>query len=180
MKKGRDSEDDLYDRFRTSEGEEHDLVLEKLHEKLFRHGLAVAYIVLHEHRPDIAAAACAEVICYPYRFKGTAKFTTYFEKIVRNMCRRALREKIEDRANVPIDDLDLESHQFEKETQPKLFIDRISRDLDPESQTLIKLKLIGTPDAEIGEKLGINTEAVKARWYRLKKTLAKQVGETTR
>lgn len=142
---------------------------------LRRHAFAVCWIKLKEKRPDIVNQAVWRVLQEGDTFKGDSAFSTWFQAIVQNMCTDTQRSGAR-KAEVSIEGLNLPATKSGIEA--KIELQQLSKGLKARQQMLVKLKLKGLNDAEIGRVLGINELAVRHSWTRTKEKIRKKAGVT--
>src|SRR5581483_5116600 len=86
-------EDQLFEKWRQSSGEQKELLLNELVKLLQRHAYAICWLKLGERRPDIVNQAIWQAIKAADGFKGESSFSTWFHAIVKNLCNSSLRHK---------------------------------------------------------------------------------------
>jgi RNA polymerase sigma factor (sigma-70 family) len=146
---------------------ENPVVAEELYSLLKAH----AYAIVHQEgiwgaQQDIVNEACWHAMQLPTRFRGEAKFSTWFQQIVLNLCvdeRRRLTQRKEDSLEVCKEPLS---------KAPLLTVsEEVLQGLLPEEQRLLRLRLDGASHAETAETFGITTSGARTRWLRLIKKL---------
>lgn len=166
------TEDQVFADFCAAEGEDRVELGEELHRRLHAHAHAVVWLTLQERRPDIVEEAIFEVMRKPEAFRGGSKFTTWFEAIVRNICRRKLRYTIKHRNDVGLDELELVSGEAtEAPSNAKLDLAAIRESLAPEEKTLLDMKYQEFPEEAIARELGISKKGIRTRWHRLRRRI---------
>lgn len=169
------TEDAIFAEWRTAENEQKAELERELYSRLKQHAFAVVWLILQESRPDIVEEAIYEVLRKPEAFKGEAKFTTWFEAIVRNICKRKLRYKIKHKNDVSLDNIELPVGRVEEEVHSRLQLEDICSRLSTEERELLRLKQEEATEEEISRRFHISCKGVRSRWFRLRAKILKEL-----
>lgn len=165
------NEDQVFPLWRnaTNNKEQLQAVLVRL---LQRHAHAICWQRLGQHRPDIVNEAVWYVLTKGDTFRGEAKFSTWFQKIVLNMCCMTLREKIHN-AEVPLDTVpELSTNVL---PDARLAVQGLMKGLTERQQRITQLKLEGLEDQEIATEMGATKKGIESSWARIRRRLTKTV-----
>jgi RNA polymerase sigma-70 factor, ECF subfamily len=137
----------------------------------------ICWKLLRDSNPDVVNTACYQAIKFSHQFKGDAKFTTWFHKVVENLCTSHIRKK-KRKAEVSFDDLTNKQVQqlpTREHTEVGVILGDIVSKLTKEEQEFLRMKQDGHSDEEIGEVFNISPVGVRVRWMRLRKKLKEQL-----
>lgn len=147
---------------------------EELYKLLFRHAMAVCWLVCKESRPDVANESVFRAMKNAKTFKGNAKFSTWFQTIVTNLIKTTKRREAALK-EVGLDTIPETGFQT-TDAEALLDVHTLRAELEPEEREFLDMKLRGENEAEISEKLGLTAEGVRSKWFRLRKKLSKRLG----
>lgn len=99
------------------------------------------------------------------KFKGDAKFGTWFHKIVLNECNRLLKLKARHKTEVPLENVYLPRTTG---LDSQLEVEKILGSLSGDDQILVQGRLEGLSFDEIGAMLEIEAGTARARWQKIK------------
>lgn len=143
---------------------------EELYKVLRKHAFAIVWQTLRQRRPDIVNYAIWKALRHAGSFRGEAKFSTWFTKIVRNLCRDEVRKP-----KGLVEEVSLE--EVEELAEPEVGMVRLIRldlsKLTREERRYVELKEWGYTEKEIGEVFGITEGGASERWMRIKRKLRK-------
>jgi len=162
------NEDVVYAELATTQGEPRNELLEEMARLLRRHAFAVTWNILGTHEPGIVNASVHQALAHMEQFRGDSKFSTWFETIVRNFCKAALRERIT-RRNREVEFSEVEDTAIVLHPDARILVGEIKSQLSPAELRLLEGKMEGESGAVLAEELGVNEAALKMRWLRLKK-----------
>lgn len=163
----------VFAQWKSAPADEKVKYLPRLLRLLRAHAFAVCWIKLKENRPDIVNQAVWRVLSRKDEFEGKSSFSTWFQAIVQNLCTDVHRTNVR-KAEVTIEGLNLPATKSGVEA--KIELEQLSKGLKDRQKLLVKLKLKGLNDAEIGRVLGINELAVRHSWTRTKEKIRKKAG----
>lgn len=171
-------ENELFERWKLSPPESRSQVEAELIKHLRYHAGAVCAIKLGRAEPWIANLAVYEALRQMHKFQGRSKFSTWFEAIVRNMCNRALAEKITQREReVPLEDV-ADTAYIEPDTSA-VELRQIYGKLNATEREFVEMKFRGLSDMEIAERLGLPPPRVRIEWFRIRRRILRRLdGET--
>ena len=101
------------------------------------------------------------------KFKGRARFSTWFYRIVSNACNRYLRS-FKRKCVVPLEN---EGNQVLSGLPARVAVIEILDGLNEDEAKLCQLVAEGYTWAEIGEILGMTRQGAQMKWRRLKEAL---------
>ena len=157
-------ENELYARWKTERTE---AAKAALFAALERHAHAVVYLEFGTRRPEIVNEALWRATCAIARFRGDAKFSTWFHRIVLNLCYK-IRLREHNLAEVELTDT-LPDGSFER-LEARIAFEELLRLLRPEEREFVLLKL-EMADEDIAQKLGLSNAGVRSRWHWIKQRL---------
>jgi RNA polymerase sigma factor (sigma-70 family) len=167
------NENELFEKWRTTEGDEHDDVERELVKALRRHAIALCWGFLGEIPYEVVDTAVMQAILYSGNFRGDSMFSTYFWHITHNLCQSYLRKKIVRRGReVPIgedDDFPAPSEE------PPFDLLSAAEELVPLDREILLRKQEGLAEKEIAAALGVNHKTINTRWQRLKLKLLREL-----
>lgn len=174
-----DKLDALYEAYKTASTAQREAARDTLIKAMYQNGYAIVSAKLRSVQPYIVSDAVAQAVLYMDKFRGEAKFSSWFYGIVMNFCNRHIRENLEKR-EVSLDAVIEESGEeilgATRETNPlKIDLERVLAGLSEQERQLVELKMDGKTDKEIGKIIGLTKDGVHTRWDRLKKRLAARV-----
>lgn len=146
---------------------------------MYQNGYAIVSAKLRSVQPYIVSDAVAQAVIYLDRFRGEARFSSWFYGIVMSFCNRHIRENLRNR-EVSLDAM-IAEHGEEalgktaEINQVKLDLTKILDGLDAEDRQLVQMKMEGKTDKEIGKALGLSKDGAHTRWDRLKRKLAARI-----
>lgn len=166
-------ENALFEAWLNAKEPEKEQLVVKLHHALFRHAIRVCWLELKEHRPDIANYCVFKALNKAGKFRGDAKFSTWFHRIVLNACTSGLRHKI--RQN----EKSLESLSASENAElatavgvdAKLDLQTIMGRLSPGDRQFLEYKLEGLESSVIAKRTGLTQEGVRSKWQRIRKRI---------
>lgn len=119
----------------------------------------------------ICNEAVHRALRYEKNFKGKSKFSTWFHRIVFNICNNALKAKQKKGEEVEITDAVENSFGISGSAFGKILLDQVKEMGSEEDREILGFLSQGYTKEEIGERLGIKPGAVRKRWERLRKEL---------
>lgn len=138
------------------------------------HAHAVCVEQLGRRRMDVVNEALARALRGMAKFRGDAKFSTWFHRICINECKRVLRaEKTRACREVSLEDLDHEPQApaaFGEMSKTELFT-KVAKLLDGDDYLFFYNKIQGYPDAWLSERFDLSPAGVRVRWFRIRKKL---------
>lgn len=158
----------MYAEYRASPSPE---LERELVQAMKRHGYAVVWQQLHENHPDIVNYSIFKALAHSDGFLGESKFSTWFQTIVTNLCRKHLRQKTH-RQEVP-----LEEDTATVAGPPTLYME-LTKDLDAGELRLLELILAGYEKQEIAQMLGVARITVQRQWPKLQAKLRRRYART--
>lgn len=152
-------ENELFAAWQKAEGEEKDRVLPLLTRELRNHARRVAWLQLQRDVPDIASVAVWKAIGPEgQKFRGESAFTTWFHRVVINLCNDFLREKQKTA------ELEEESHSdLEGGVIAKLDLERVKAGMQEEDKRLLELLMEGYTLREISAIEGSSLTTMSRR-----------------
>lgn len=155
--------------------------MQKIEDKIWSHytncyKIALSVFKCHDEASDIASEAIFKLLSVlqsedPPDFRGNP--TPYINKIVFNICKNLRRR---DEKIIPFDVL---NHDKEYTLDFGLFdLDAIIKDYPDDYIKLINMKLEGYDIKECSDEFGINENAMKVRWHRIKNKLKYELNDT--
>lgn len=142
---------------------------EELMRALRAHAHAVVWQLLHETNLDIVNWGVFQGLRGKEEFRGDSKFSTWFHRVVTNLCLQNARQR-RSRREVPLDmDIGYEPHRG-----PAFLLSAIKQGLQKQERDLLDLKVTGLDFSEIASKLQITVQNARRRWTRLRRKLEKQ------
>jgi RNA polymerase sigma-70 factor (ECF subfamily) len=173
------SENDIFVEYKAAEGEVKEALYLELHKALIAHALAVCWLQLQEYRPDIASYCAYKALSKLNRFRGDAKLSTWYHRIVLNACTSKLRDRLKLREQ-SLDDLS-PAEQGELAENPdaqisaKVQVAQLMDKLSPEDRQFIEWRLADVPDVEIAKRTNMTREGVRCRWFRIRKRILRHL-----
>lgn len=158
----------------ASEGPHKEALERELQRLLLAHALSVAWLQLKEYRPDIANFCVYKAFQKFDRFRGEAKFSTWFHRIALNACTSNLRLKLR-QAEVPLDSVVEKGTTEEGAIIAKLQIERIADKLDAADKQFLQWKLEQLDETEIAKRTGLTLPGVRSKWSRIRKRILRQL-----
>jgi RNA polymerase sigma factor (sigma-70 family) len=123
---------------------------------------------------DAIGRAILDILKDLPKFKGESLFSTWCEAILQNQCHDIELER-DERREVTLDPairLPAKSDLYSREE--KLTLKQlIAKHLTPSQKVLVKLKMTGYTEEEIGERLNIHANTVTNRWMAIEAILKK-------
>lgn len=172
--------DALYAEYaQADKGDAKERAREKLVRALYVDAYPIMYHKLRGFYPDIITDAVATAATNLDKFRGEARFSTWFYRIVVNYCNLILRVK-QQRNEVSLEEM-IEEHgdgiagSVEAEAEAKAKVADLLDNLAPDQKRLVEMKAEGMNDKEIGEALGISAKAVNERLRRIRTILFEKV-----
>lgn len=164
----------VYAELQQATGDERRELEEELYKLLKAHAGSLVWIEMRKSRPDLVDEAVAKAFRNLGKFRGDAKLSTWFTHVVLNTIRSDV-SKTKRRAEVPLEEGLVEARGNPSSAlAAKLDMVKITESLTPEETQLLKWKLDNELESVIAAKVGLTTEGVRSRWFRLrKKILAK-------
>jgi RNA polymerase sigma-70 factor (ECF subfamily) len=161
-------ENELYSKWKSSSETSRELIMPYLAAALQKHALSVCWQQIPAFPGEhewVAQESVWRAVKSIEKFKGTAKFGTWFHRIALNECARLLKLKLKNKNEVPLEETHLpHSTGIEAKTDVGIIFSSLSGD----DQILMQGKLEGLTFDEIGELLNIPAGTARARWFRLK------------
>jgi RNA polymerase sigma factor (sigma-70 family) len=162
--------DSLYEAYKNASADQKEVAREALILGMYRESWPIIYSRLHGAYPDIVSDAVSKAILNLEKFRGEARFSTWYYKIVMNFCNMALREMTLQPEEISLDALD---DGAEPMTDPvhqndvKLDLTTVLSGVTAEERALLKLRHAGFTYPEISEKLGQSESTLRVRMHRL-------------
>lgn len=173
------TENELFEQWRREKTPELERALIRT---LRRHGYAVVWEKLRGFHPDIVNWGVYKALQGAEKFRGDAKFSTWFHRIMTNLCLKHVRTK----ARTPEIAL-LETHDSAGAVtgDAGLMLGEFKRGLKDGEIALLELQVAGHTQTEIAEILGKTQDSVKMEWMRVKQKIRRrnadrQVSRTVR
>jgi RNA polymerase sigma factor (sigma-70 family) len=173
-------ENEVFAEWRAAEGERKEELLWELEKLLRHHAHAVCWQQLQEHDQALVNGAVFRALHRQHQFRGEAKFSTWFEALVRRLCHTALRQKITQR-NREVSLTHLEGTGAEPGVSEGPGVDarvemqRLLETLSAKEQMILRQQLQGVADEETATFLGISKHTLQQRRCDLFKKLRKAV-----
>jgi RNA polymerase sigma factor (sigma-70 family) len=167
-------ENEVFEHWRSSTGKEKDEFQKLLVKLLSKHAHAVCWNKIPDLQNDhgwICNEAVYRALRHHGNFKGRSKFSTWFHRIVFNICNNALKAKQKKGEEVEVDDSLGDGSRGWRSAVDKIFMDQVKKMGSREDQEILRLLAAGYTKIEIGKRLGINAGLVQTRWNRLKERL---------
>lgn len=164
-------ENQVFAQWRLSTGNEREVQEHQLIKLLMKHARAVCWNKIPDLQNDhgwICNEAIYRALKHEKNFKGMSKFSTWFHRIVFNICNNALKAKQKKGEEVEIDDSLVDSGGSWRRVVDKILVEEVKRMGSKEDRQILRLLSNGYTKKEIGEKLGIGVGAVQQRWNRLR------------
>jgi RNA polymerase sigma factor (sigma-70 family) len=156
--------------WKSSMGREKEWALHVLVQRLDRYAKAICWQRLPDHKDDFDALVNGIVwraIRKADKFKGSAKFSTWFYTIVVNECNRFLRN-YKKRLEVSLEE---EVPTETDSTDARIDLLALLDGLEGEEHLLLRMVAEGQEFKDIAEVLGITSVTARVRWLRLKERL---------
>lgn len=168
-------EDKTYAEWLAAGEAEKPALLKRLLCLLSQHASAIVWESLHERRPEIVNEALYKAIDKHSQFQGGSKFSTWFHRIVLNLCldEHRLRAKLKEE---PLDETVLAATD---DTLQRAILGSVLENLSNEDRILVLMRMDGSTDREIARALGTSYGAVRQRWWKLKNRLESSYGVRT-
>lgn len=133
--------------------------------ELRKHAKAIIWNYLKESSPELESLAVWKAVGEGYKFNETSLFSTWFHRVVTNLCLDHIRKQQSAR-EIPLEE---ESGVFTQELSiiEKLDLQKLYESLDEEQKELMDLLLQGHTYQEIGELRGVSPQSVKQKLMRL-------------
>lgn len=173
-------ENEVFEAWRNATGAEKELLQETLVKLLTRHGFAICSIKLSDRRPDIVNYAILKALTKSDKFRGDAKFSTWFQTVVTNLCNSSLREKKRRSPERYIEDLnesELSQLSNVADISDKLDLERLLTGLTDDDKEFIHMKLSGMTETEIAEVNGLSLGGLRHKWWRIRGRIKRNLGE---
>lgn len=167
-------EDDFFAAWSQAKGEEKEKLLPLLVGELRSHARKVIWNRLQKDLPDLAQMACWQAVKEAPKFQGEAKFSTWFHRIVINLCNDYLRDKMRNPTE-PYDEWDEEGLGLEDGMNAKIDLDKVKARLDGGEQQLLQWLLEGYTGREIADKEKINFMAVARQIQDLRRKIRREL-----
>lgn len=100
------------------------------------------------------------------KFRGDAKFSTWFHQIIKNLCMNTIRRRAV-RKEVPLE-VDV---GYVPAASPAFLLSVLKKGLQKEEQDLLEFRAAGLGFEEIADKLGISVVYARRKWSRLRRKL---------
>jgi RNA polymerase sigma factor (sigma-70 family) len=173
--------DTLYGEYSAATGDAKEAAKTKLVKAMYRDAWPIIWSRLQRAHPEIVNDSVTKAVLYLDKFRGEARFSTWFYSIVMSYCNTALRAK-ERRANeISLEQMTDEGSEPIIETAnaatASLDLAKFAADLNPQERRILELKATGKTYAEIAKDLGITRIAANSRWRRLQERIEKASSE---
>jgi RNA polymerase sigma factor (sigma-70 family) len=168
----------VFEEYRTAtDPQAKEVLLAELNRLLRKHAYAICWLTMREPRKDIVNFAVFKALENMDKFRGDAKFSTWFQHIVQNLCHDEGREMARHKNETAIDDLNPDDMgQLAVEADDaRLQLAEIAEGLDQEDRDFLEAKLTGKNEVELSEELGLTREGVRSRWNRIKQRILRQM-----
>jgi RNA polymerase sigma factor (sigma-70 family) len=164
--------DGLYAEFLAASEDRKAQARETLVMGMYREAWPIIWSKLHGAHPDIVADSVSKAALNLDKFRGEARFSTWFYKIVMSFCNTVLRAKLLKPTEISLEQLAEEGAEpiieVENADNAKIELTNLLEKLDATDRKLIALKAEGKTYPEIAEALGLKTtDAAHSRWRRL-------------
>lgn len=172
--------DALYAEYAAAKGNEREGAKEKLIRALYQDAYPIMYHRLGGYHPDIITDAVAMAAVHLDKFRGEARFSTWFYRIVANFCYRHLKDDLR-RNEVSLEALIEEKGDEEiggveeARGEARVRLAEMLAVLAPDQRRIVEMKAEGKTDKQIGEVLGISAKAVNERLRRIRQLLSEKV-----
>lgn len=168
---GVNTENDLYEVWKTSDEASRPQVESYLLPHLRRHAAKVCWMVLHSYQSHLIDEISQDALMELYRFEGRSAFSTWFHARALNRCYNE-RKKMKRRKEVSYGDYFTPSVPARATLETTVMVQSMVDKLDPSEQRLVELKINeGLTDEEIAGELQIPRQTVQYRWTCLRKKL---------
>lgn len=139
---------------------------EELISLLRKHAYAVSWLLLRERNHDIVQTGVFQALRFAHTFKGESKFSTWFHRIVENLC---LTEITRRKREVPLEAAPEPS--VTPSLEKKIALSELTSELNSLDQQIVQMKREGRKEVEIAAELGMSRKAICSRWLRLKEKM---------
>ena len=167
-------ENQVFKEWRSSTGQRKEDLEQQLVKLLMKHAHAICWNRIPDLLNDhgwICNEAVFRALKHSASFKGMSKFSTWFHRIVFNICNNALKAKQKKGEEVELTDAIENSRGSSGGPVDKILWNQVKRMGSKEDRQILRLLSEGWTKGEIGEKLGISANLVQVRWYRLRERL---------
>jgi RNA polymerase sigma factor (sigma-70 family) len=156
--------------WKSCQGREKEWALQELVRRLEKFASRICWQRLPDHKDDFGGLVNGIVwraIKKAEQFRGRARFSTWFYRIVVNECNKYLRNYKERCETSLEEEMPTVATGIDARIDLIALLDRLKR----EDHILFRLVAEGEDFNTIGERLGINRNAALVRWNRLKRKI---------
>jgi RNA polymerase sigma factor (sigma-70 family) len=177
----------IFEKYKTSTDPVEKKTLEdELIKLVTKHCFSIVCQQLQETRPDLVNTALASIMRNLSGFRGEAKFSTWVQKIIQNICKRDIKKKIRDRpfwqqiveGKVPVNEdgeFYLPGISEERSVHAKILLDHIRESLSEKEQILLNMILEKRTSEEIAEVFGIAGSTARGKVQTLYKKIRARI-----
>ncbi len=167
--------DSLYAAFVAADEQTKEATKETLLLAMYNDCWPIMRSILGTVHPDLVADAVSKAALSLDKFRGEARFSSWFYKIVESFCKTRIRQKIR-RNETSLDEMiELDQEPVGEDRhlrdEARLDLNRIMQDLAPIDQQILQLRSEGRTMKDVAGVVGLSTRGVNSRWRRLKERL---------
>jgi RNA polymerase sigma factor (sigma-70 family) len=170
--------DSLYAAYKAASEDQKTIAREALISGMYREAWPITWSRLRGAYPDIVSDSVTKAVLNLEKFRGEARFSTWFYKIVMNFCNMALRSLISRPEEISLEEAAEEGAELMvdpvHETNVTLDLTAVAELLTDEERDLLALRREGYTYPEISAKTGASETALRLRMYRLAKRFAQE------
>jgi RNA polymerase sigma factor (sigma-70 family) len=163
------STDDVFAAMLMAEGDSYKALETQLIRCLTQHAKKLIWIQSKAERPDVVQEAVMKAVANLGKFRGDAKLSTWFTRIVFNALRDSYTAN--KRESQLFEDSDEASFSTIEAVMARLELEQLARGLSADEVKLLKYKLEQADDNTVAEGLGIRPITVRSRWLALRRKL---------
>jgi len=163
-------EDLVFSDWIKAEGAEREKLERQLVTLISRHARAVCYQRLSEVPSEVVNLAVFLALKNAKSFRGEAKFSTWFQTIVTNLCNRRLLKQMRLK-ETPLEDLEHELSKSADSVDKRLELEKMSSRLTEYEQKIFWWKYEGHTEEEIAKLLGTSRVQISAKWLLIRRKL---------
>ncbi len=164
-------ENQVFERWKLSTGQEKEELQLLLVKLLTKHAHAVCWGRIPDLQNDhgwICNEAVYRALRHSGNFKGKSKFSTWFHRIVFNICNNALKAKQRKGEEVELSDAVENGFGGGDPVVAKIWLDQVEKMGSKEDRRSLGMLARGYTKGEIAKELGISLGLVQTRWWRLR------------
>lgn len=170
-----DVNSELYTSWSTEkDGEKKAAYLSGLLPRLKRHASAVVYNRLRARNEEIVSKALWQAIREDNGFRGESKFSTWFHKVVVNLCTDYLRDTLSRNEGSITQDYS-DGGNLAESVVGKIEVKEVLASLKEEEARIVEMRMAGYSDEEIGEVLGVGGREIQRKRTGLQEKVRKML-----